>query len=75
MNFYPNPWEVGNLSTIGMVEDDIENRVRDMVKDLKLRYGLCVPAYVVTEEMYDRGIPYEYLPQYIKDIIDELEVY
>ena len=75
MNFYPEPFTVGNLSFIGMVEDDMENRVRDMVYDLKYKYGLCVPAYVVTEEMERREIPYEQLPGYMKDIIDELDVY
>ena len=75
MNFLPNPWEVGNFSTIGMLEEDMENRVREMVDELKYKYGLCLPAYIVTEEMQNRGIPYERLPQYMIDIIDELEVY
>ena len=75
MNFYPNPWEVGNLSTIGMVENDMENRVRDMVNDLKYQYGLCVPVYVVTNELNRREIPYDSLPLYMINMIDELEVY
>ena len=75
MNFYPNPFEVGNLSTLGMIEDAMEDRVRDMVSDLKYKYGLCIPAYVVTEEMQRREIPYEHLPQYMIDMIDELDVY
>lgn len=75
MDFFPNPLEVGDFSTIGMLEDAMENRVRDMVSDLKYQYGLCVPAYVVTEELQRREIPYELLPQYMIDIIDELDVY
>ena len=80
MNFYPDFFNVGenlegNLSALGMTEEEMENEVRDMVNDLKLRYGLCVPAYVVTEEMHDRRIPYEHLPQYMRNIIDELDVY
>ena len=75
MNFSPAPFEPTNLSAIGMLEDDMENRIRDMVKDLKNKYGLCVPAYVVTEELQYREIPYERLPQYMVDIIDELDVY
>ena len=75
MDFFPNPFEVGNLSTVGMIEDAMEDRVRDMVSDLKYKYGLCVPAYIVTEEMQRREIPYEHLPQYMIDIIDELDVY
>lgn len=75
MDFYPNPFEVGDLSTIGMIENDLEHHIRDMVKDLKLHYGLYVPAYIVSEELEKREIPYYILPQYMKDIIDELEVY
>ena len=75
MDFFPNPFEVGNLSTVGMIEDAMEDRVRDMVSDLKYKYGLCVPVYIVTEEMQRREIPYEHLPQYMIDIIDELDVY
>ena len=71
-----NPLEVGNPMTLGLMEEELENKVWDMVEDLKYRYGLCVPAYVVTEEMQHRKIPYEQLPQHIKDIIDyELDVY
>lgn len=75
MDFYPNPFEVGNLSTLGMAEEEMEERVRDMVADLKYQYGLCVPAYVVTEEMQRRGIPYEQLPGYMVEMIDDLDVY
>ena len=75
MDFYPHPFEVGNLSTIGMVENEMEQKVWDMVEDLKYRYGLCVPLYVVEDEMRQREIPYELLPNHIREIIDELDVY
>ena len=76
MNFYPQPFEVGNLSTIGMIENELEEKIWDMIEDLKYRYGLYVPSYIVTDEMHARNIPYELLPQHLKDIIDEeLDVY
>lgn len=79
MNFYPdffNPENFeGTMSAIGCAENDLESRVWDMVEDLKYRCGLCVPAWMVTEELQRRGIPYEMLPPHIKDIIDELDVY
>lgn len=79
MDFMPDFFNIGNiegnLSAIGMLENDMEQRVREMVSDLKYRYGLCVPAYIVTQELQEREIPYDRLPQYMVDIIDELDVY
>ena len=79
MDFYPDFFNSenfeGTMSAIGCAENDLENRVWDMVEDLKYRCGLCVPAWMVTEELQKRGIPYEMLPPRIKDIIDELDVY
>lgn len=79
MDFYPNffnPENIeGTMSAIGCAENDLEDRVRTMVSDLKYQYGLCVPSWVVTEELQARNIPYELLPWRIKEIIDELEVY
>lgn len=80
MNFYPDFFHVGeniegNLSALGMLETDMEFKVKDMVADLKYRYGLCVPSHIVTEELNKREIPYERLPQYLIDEIDSLDVY
>lgn len=79
MDFYPDFFHVGNiegnLSAIGCAENDMEDRVRKMVSDLKYQYGLCIPTYKVTEELKARDIPYVLLPQYMKDMIDELDVY
>lgn len=79
MNFTPDFFNVGeniesNLSALGLVTEDVENRVRAMVQELK-GYGLCVPAYLVTEKLDEYNIPYTELPQYLLDEIDELEVY
>ena len=74
MNFSPYPFEPTNLSAIGMLEDDMECRVRRMVDELK-QYGLCVPAYLVTEKLAEYNIPYELLPPHMINIIDELDVY
>ena len=79
MNFTPDFFNVGeniegNLSALGLVTEDIENRVHDMVQELK-GYGLCVPAYLVTEKLDEYNIPYTELPQYLLDEIDTLEVF
>jgi hypothetical protein len=73
--FELNPLEVGNPMTLGLMEEtELENRVRAMIKELRY-YGLCVPAYLVTQKLEEYGIPYDQLPQYLINEIDELEVY
>lgn len=79
MNFTPDFFNVGenisgNLSALGLLEEDIEERVHAMVQELR-GYGLCVPAYLVTEKLQEYEIPYDQLPQYLIDEIDTLEVY
>lgn len=79
MNFMPDFFNVGenvtgNLSALGLLEDDIEEKVHAMVQELQ-SYGLCVPAYLVTEKLQEYGIPYDQLPQYLIDEIDTLEVF
>ena len=70
-----NPLEVGNPMTLGLMEEEeLENRVRAMIKELKY-YGLCVPSYLVTQKLEEYEIPYDQLPQYLINEIDELEVY
>ena len=70
-----NPLEVGNPMTLGLMEEtELENRVHAMLQELKY-YGLCVPAYLVTQKLEEYGIAYDQLPQYLIDQIDELDVY
>lgn len=70
-----NPLEVGNPMTLGLMEEtELENRVRTMIKELK-HYGLCIPSYLVTQKLKEYEIPYDQLPQYLINEIDELEVY
>ena len=80
MDFYPDFFNVGeniegNLSAIGLTENEMEERVRYVVSMLKSKYGLCVSAEVVTATLEEYQIPYLFLPRYMKDIIDELDVY
>ena len=75
MIFSPYPFEPTNLCAVGMLEDALENEIRDMIRNLKNKYGLCVPAYMITEELEKRKIDYMRLPRYLKDEIDILEVY
>lgn len=79
MNFTPDFLHVGenitgNLSALGLLEEDLAFKVHEMVNELK-GYGLCVPSYLVTEKLQEYNIPYAQLPQYLIDEIDSLEVY
>lgn len=69
-----NPLEVGNPMTLGLMEEELEHRVHTMMQELRY-YGLCVPAYIVTQKLEEYGIPYDQLPQYLIDEIDSLDVY
>ena len=74
------PLDIGSIWTQGMLveqEDveEIEEKVRQLIADMK-SYGLCVPAYKVSEAIDFYKIDYLALPQYLKNKIDdELEVY
>lgn len=74
MSFINDSWQVGNLPTgiIGCWENDQELKVRDMVDEF--RFG-TYPASLIEDEMRERGIEYWQLPQYIKDMVDEIDVY
>ena len=75
MNFSPYPFEPTNLSAVGMIYDSLDAAIEDIIHECKT-YGLCVPAYKVTESLERHEIDYMQLPQYLKDKIDnELEVY
>ena len=79
MDFYPDFFNIGgnlegNLSALGLLEEDMELCVREMVDELK-GYGLCVPTELVTRKLEEYEIPYEMLPKYMKDMIDELDCY
>ena len=71
MDFYPNPFEVGNLSTIGMLENEAEDRVNRMINDIRNNYGYYIPARIVDEKIEEYEIPYVALPQWLKDKIDD----
>lgn len=70
------PWSYSptDMCAVGQYHEDIENRVRQLIRELKA-YGLCVPAYKVDEKLEEYNIDYVHLPQYLKDEIDALDVY
>ena len=66
------PWIPGDMATLAAIENDQESKVNDMVDMFR---GQTVPAYEVTKTMERLGIYYSWLPQRLKDRIDEIDVY
>lgn len=63
--------EIGNPWIVGMVENDQELRIDELLND--------IDAPISVEEFEDvmlkYGINYSVLPQYLKDKIDKIDLY
>lgn len=63
--------EIGNPWIVGMVENDQELRIDELLND--------IDAPISVEEFEDvmlkYGINYSVLPQYLKDRIDKIDLY
>lgn len=66
-----NLTEVGNPWVIGMVENDQELRVDEMLENIS--GPLSIDEF--EDSMLKYGINYGILPQYLKDRLDEINVY
>jgi hypothetical protein len=73
MNF--NPIQMGADFTSWYMSD-VEIRVRGMVDELLFynRHGIPISPEVVERELYELGLRYSELPQFCRDMIDELEL-
>ena len=67
-----NPLEVGNLMTLGMLEEEFEQEVDNMVSASKLGYVFFLKDIYNLLGKYN--VKYETLPKWIKDKIDEIEL-
>lgn len=68
-------FQVGNMTFPAIQEELIENVINDFVERITLyRRGVCASSEVV-EFLEENEIEYPLLPQYLKDKLDELDVY
>lgn len=75
ITFGVTPFEPGNIMYVGIQEELIENVINDFVERITLyRRGVCASSEVV-EFLEENEIEYPLLPQYLKDKLDELDVY
>lgn len=74
-SFSFNPIQVGP-SFAAYYMTDLENEVRSMVDEILFKSGgEEVSIDVLNYEMKSRGINYDDLPDFCKEMIDEIEVY
>ena len=74
-DFAFEPWIVGDISTLGLMEELQENSVNDAVEYIRRRYDTTLSIGEMEEvfELFD--IDYAGLPKYLQDRFDEFEVY
>lgn len=75
ITFGVTPFEPGNMLYVGIQEELIENVIDDFVERIVFcRRGICAASEVV-EFLEENEIDYNLLPQYLKDKLDEIDVY
>lgn len=70
MNFEP-----GNMLFVGLQEELIEETVNDAVDYIRREYGHSLPFAAMDTVIHEFDIDYNLLPQYLKDKLDEFDVY
>ena len=73
MNF--EPWIVGDISTIGFAEELQEQAVNDAVDYIRAHYGNSLPVPEMDAVISSFDIDYPNLPGWLKDKLDEFDVY
>ena len=70
-----NPLEVGNIPTVGLAEEMMEDQVDQCVDYIASNYGMTVPVYVVDRAIAGFGIDFQMLPRWIQEKFDVFDVY
>lgn len=60
------------FSYCSWLENDIASKIIDFVE--RYRYT-CIPIRKIDDFLYENNIDYDELPQYLKDKLDEIDVY
>lgn len=68
------PWIVGDPSTLAAWENDQEDKVHQMMDYFEDDRWVYITARHIDEAMDMFGIDYPNLPQYLKDLIDEIDI-
>lgn len=69
------PWIVGDSSTLATWENDQEAKIWEMIDYFKYNHPYdYVRAQDIDNMMDQLGIDYPNLPQFLKDLIDEIDI-
>ena len=69
-----NPIEIGNFSTIAAWENDQEMKVRQLLDYFKDSRWVYITSKDMDRAITMFGIDYLFLPQYLKDLIDTIDI-
>ena len=67
-----NPFEVGNPMTLGMIEEELESKIDDMIAASK--QGKVFRVRDVLSLLKSYNTEYSVLPKYLQNKIDEIEL-
>lgn len=67
-----NPLEVGNSMTLGMIEEELESKIDDMIAASK--QGKVFRVRDVLSLLKSYSTEYSVLPKYLQNKIDEIEL-
>lgn len=67
-----NPLEVGNPMTLGMIEEELESKIDDMIAASK--QGKVFRVRDVLSLLKSYNTEYSVLPKYLQNKIDEIEL-
>lgn len=67
-----NPLEVGNSMTLGMIEEELESKIDDMIAASK--QGKVFRVRDVLSLLKSYNTEYSVLPKYLQNKIDEIEL-
>lgn len=67
-----NPLEVGNSMTLGMIEEELESKIDDMI--VASKQGKVFRVRDVLSLLKSYNTEYSVLPKYLQNKIDEIEL-
>lgn len=67
-----NPFEVGNPMTLGLIEEELESKIDDMIAASK--QGKVFRVRDVLSLLKSYNTEYSVLPKYLQNKIDEIEL-
>lgn len=72
-DFSFNPLEVGNIPTIGMMEEDQEEKVMRCCAYISNTYGRCVTVKNIDDAIDRFGIDFKNLPRWLQVEFDKFD--